>query len=308
MIVGMEQADDAGVYKINDDLAIIQTVDFFTPIVDDPYWFGQIAAANALSDVYAMGGTPKTAMNLVAFPIKDMDISVLRLVIQGGLDKLTEAEVVLIGGHSIEDKELKYGLSVTGFVHPSRVLTKKNLRPGDRLVLTKPLGTGIVSTAIKAGMASAHLTDKVTHLMASLNRDAARIMLNFNVSACTDVTGFGLLGHLAEMVCGSGMSVRVFSERVPVIATALEFASMGLIPAGAYKNREFREPMINFAETVERSRKDVLFDPQTSGGLLISVSGHQTGKLVEALKNAGITDAAQIGEILSELEEKIWVV
>lgn len=308
MIVGMEQADDAGVYKINDDLAIIQTVDFFTPIVDDPYWFGQIAAANALSDVYAMGGTPKTAMNLVAFPIKDMDISVLRLVIQGGLDKLTEAEVVLIGGHSIEDKELKYGLSVTGFVHPSRVLTKKNLRPGDRLVLTKPLGTGIVSTAIKAGMASAHLTDKVTHLMASLNRDAARIMLNFNVSACTDVTGFGLLGHLAEMVCGSGMSVRVFSERVPVIATALEFASMGLIPAGAYKNREFREPMINFAETVARSRKDVLFDPQTSGGLLISVSGHQTGKLVEALKNAGITDAAQIGEILSELEEKIWVV
>jgi len=308
VIVGMEQADDAGVYKINDDLAIIQTVDFFTPIVDDPYWFGQIAAANALSDVYAMGGTPKTAMNLVAFPIKDMDISVLRLVIQGGLDKLTEAEVVLIGGHSIEDKELKYGLSVTGFVHPSRVLTKKNLRPGDRLVLTKPLGTGIVSTAIKAGMASAHLTDKVTHLMASLNRDAARIMLNFNVSACTDVTGFGLLGHLAEMVCGSGMSVRVFSERVPVIATALEFASMGLIPAGAYKNREFREPMINFAETVERSRKDVLFDPQTSGGLLISVSGHQTGKLVEALKNAGITDAAQIGEILSELEEKIWVV
>jgi len=308
VIVGMEQADDAGVYKINDDLAIIQTVDFFTPIVDDPYWFGQIAAANALSDVYAMGGTPKTAMNLVAFPIKDMDISVLRLVIQGGLDKLTEAEVVLIGGHSIEDKELKYGLSVTGFVHPSRVLTKKNLRPGDRLVLTKPLGTGIVSTAIKAGMASAHLTDKVTHLMASLNRDAARIMLNFNVSACTDVTGFGLLGHLAEMVCGSGMSVRVFSERVPVIATALEFASMGLIPAGAYKNREFREPMINFAETVARSRKDVLFDPQTSGGLLISVSGHQTGKLVEALKNAGITDAAQIGEILSELEEKIWVV
>ena len=192
-------------------------------------------------------------------------------------------------------------------MHPARVLTKKNLQAGDRLVLTKPLGTGIVNTAIKARMASAHLTDKVTHLMASLNRDAAKIMSNFNVSACTDITGFGLLGHLAEMVCGSSLSVRVFSERVPVISEALEFASMGLIPAGAYKNREFREPMIAFAETVERSRQDVLFDPQTSGGLLISVSGHQAGELVETLKDAGIADAAQIGEILSGPEEKIWV-
>jgi len=279
VIVGLDRADDAGVYKISDDLALIQTVDFFTPIVDDPYWFGQIAAANALSDVYAMGGTPKTAMNLVAFPAKEMDLSILRQIIQGGLDKLTEAEVVLIGGHSIVDKEIKYGLSVTGFVHPARVLTKKNLRPEDRLVLTKPLGTGIVNTSIKAGMASADLTDKVTRLMAALNRDAARIMSNFNISACTDVTGFGLLGHLAEMVCGSGMSVRIFSERVPVIAEALEFASMGLIPAGAYKNREFQEPMITFAETVERSRQDVLFDPQTSGGLRISVSAHQADKL-----------------------------
>jgi len=308
VLVGLGSADDAGVYKISDDQALIQTVDFFTPIVDDPYWFGQIAAANALSDVYAMGGTPKTAMNLVAFPVKEMDLSVLRQIIQGGLDKLTEAEVILIGGHSIEDKELKYGLSITGFVHPARVLTKKRLRPEDRLVLTKPLGTGIVNTAIKAGMASADLTESVTHLMASLNRDAARIMSNFNVSACTDVTGFGLLGHLAEMVCGSGMSARVFSEQVPVIAEALEFAAMGLIPAGAYKNRAFRGPMIAFAESVKRTWQDVLFDPQTSGGLLISVSGHQAGELVETLKAAGIADAAQIGEILSGPEEKIWVV
>jgi selenide,water dikinase len=308
VIVGLDQADDAGVYKISDDLALIQTVDFFTPIVDDPYWFGQIAAANALSDVYAMGGTPKTAMNLVAFPIKEMELSVLRQIIQGGLDKLDEASVVLVGGHSIEDKEIKYGLSVTGIVHPERVLTKKNLRPGDRLVLTKPLGTGIVTTAIKADMASADLTDKVTNLMASLNRNAAGIMSNFNISACTDVTGFGLLGHLAEMVCGSNMSVRVFSEQVPVIAEALELASLGLIPAGAYKNREFRESMIDFAETVERSRQDILVDPQTSGGLLISVDGHQSGELVATLKDAGIGDAAAIGEILSGPEEKIWVV
>jgi len=308
VIVGLDRADDAGVYKIADDLALIQTVDFFTPIVDDPYGFGQIAAANALSDVYAMGGIPKTAMNLVAFPVKEMDLSVLRQIIQGGLDKLTEANVVLIGGHSIEDKELKYGLSVTGFVHPARVLAKKNLRSGDRLVLTKPLGTGIVNTAIKAGMASAELTDKVTHLMASLNRDAARIMLNFNISACTDVTGFGLLGHLAEMVCGSSASVRVFSEQVPMIAEAVELAAMGLIPAGAYKNREFRDPMTTFADEVKRSLQDVLFDPQTSGGLLISLSRQQAGDLVAALKDAGIGDAAQIGEVLSGPEEKIWVV
>jgi selenide,water dikinase len=307
VIVGLERADDAGVYKISDDLALIQTVDFFTPIVDDPYGFGQIAAANALSDVYAMGGTPKTAMNLVAFPVKEMDLSVLRQILQGGLDKLTEANVVLIGGHSIEDKELKYGLSVTGFVHPIRVLTKKTLRPGDQLVLTKPLGTGIVNTAIKAGMASAELTDKVTQLMASLNRDAARIMLNFNISACTDVTGFGLLGHLAEMVCGSGASIRVFSEQIPMIAEALELASMGLIPAGAYKNREFRDPMTTFADKVKRSLQDVLFDPQTSGGLLISISRQQAGDLVSALKDAGISDAAQIGEVLRGPEEKIWV-
>ena len=308
VLVGLDRADDAGVYRISDDLALIQTVDFFTPVVDDPYWFGQIAAANALSDVYAMGGTPKTAMNLVAFPVKEMDLSVLRQIIQGGLDKLIEANVVLIGGHSIEDKELKYGLSVTGIVHPAQVLTKKNLRPGDRLVLTKPLGTGIINTAIKAGMVSASLTDKVTHLMALLNRDAARIMSNFTIGACTDVTGFGLLGHLAEMVLGSNTSAKIFSEQVPVIAEALEFAAMGLIPAGAYKNREFRESMIEFMAPVPRSRQDVLVDPQTSGGLLISVDAHQGEKLVAALKDAGVAEAAEIGEVLNDPEEKIWVV
>jgi selenide,water dikinase len=308
VIVGLEHADDAGVYKISDDLALIQTVDFFTPIVDDPYAFGQIAAANALSDVYAMGGTPKTAMNLVAFPVKEMELAVLRQIIQGGIDKLAEAEVVLIGGHSIEDKELKYGLSVTGVAHPSRVITKKGMRSGDRLILTKPLGTGIVNTAIKAGMASAELTDKVTRLMAALNREAAGIMLNFDISACTDVTGFGLLGHLAEMVYGSGKGARIFSRQVPVIAEALEFGSMGLIPAGAHKNREFRESMLAFAETVERSLQDVLVDPQTSGGLLIAVSANQATGLIKALKDAGIGDAARIGEVLSGPEEKIWVV
>jgi selenide,water dikinase len=308
VIIGLDRADDAGVYQIADDLALIQTVDFFTPIVDDPYWFGQIAAANALSDVYAMGGTPKTAMNLVAFPAKQMDLEILRQIIQGGIDKLREAEVVLIGGHSVEDKEIKYGLSVTGVIHPARVFVKKNLRTGDHLVLTKSIGTGIVNTAIKSNMASAKLTDRVTRLMAALNRDAAGIMADFNISACTDVTGFGLLGHLAEMVCGSGTSVRVDSGQVPVIAEALEFSSIGIIPAGAHKNREFREEMIAFAETVPRALQDVLFDPQTSGGLLISVSENQADALVAALKNMGISDAAQIGEIIGGPEEQIRVV
>jgi selenide,water dikinase len=308
VLIGLDRADDAGVYRISDDLALIQTVDFFTPIVDDPYWFGQIAVANALSDVYAMGGTPKTAMNLVAFPVKTMELSVLRQIIQGGIDKLNEAGVVLIGGHSIEDKEIKYGLSVTGFIHPGRVLAKKNLRPGDRLVLTKPLGTGIINTAIKAAMVSAHLTEKVTRLMAALNRDAARIMADFDISACTDVTGFGLLGHLAEMVRGSGCSARVVSGQVPVIPEAEEFAAMGLIPAGAYNNREFREQMVTFAETVPRTIQDLLFDPQTSGGLLISVSDAHCTDLVFALKEGGIADAAQIGDVVESQEERISVI
>jgi selenide,water dikinase len=316
VLVGLDRADDAGVYQISEDLALIQTVDFFTPIVDDPYWFGQIAAANALSDVYAMGGEPRTAMNLVAFPLKTMDLSILRRIIQGGIDriiqggidKLTEAGVVLVGGHSIEDKELKYGLSVTGSVHPDRVLTKKNLKAGDRLVLTKTIGTGIVNTAIKAAMASGDLTDNVTRLMATLNMKAAKIMSGFDVHACTDVTGFGLLGHLAEMVCGSGMAVRLDAGRIPVIPEALEFAAMGLIPAGAYKNREFREKMIDFAEAVERNRRDILFDPQTSGGLLICVNEDQAADLVAALKDGGIAEATGIGEVIDRNEEKIWVV
>jgi len=307
VLVGLERADDAGVYKISDDLALIQTVDFFTPIVDDPYWFGQIAAANALSDVYAMGGTPKTAMNLVAFPVKEMDLSVLRQIIQGGIDKLVEADVVLLGGHSIEDKELKYGLSITGFVHPQKVLIKGNLHPGNRLILTKPLGTGIINTAIKAAMASQALTDTVTRLMATLNRQAAEVMASFDVTACTDVTGFGLIGHLAEMVLGSGMSARLFSKNVPVIRDALTFASMGLIPAGAYKNREFREAMTQFSENVDRSLQAVLVDPQTSGGLLISVKASQASQLLSALKDAGISDAAQIGEVFDGPEEKILI-
>jgi selenide,water dikinase len=307
LIVGLDRADDAGVYKVSDDLALIQTVDFFTPIVDDPYWFGQIAAANALSDVYAMGGVPKTAMNLVAFPAKDMDISVLRRIIEGGLDKMREAGVVLVGGHTVEDPELKYGLSVTGYIHPERVLTKKNLKAGDHLILTKRLGTGIIGTAIKGALASEEVTDQVTRAMATLNKDAAEVMQEYPVHACTDITGFGFLGHLAEMVSGSGYGVRIKADKVPVYPEALEYASMGLVPAGAYRNRDFRLSMVDFAPNVERVLQDVLFDPQTSGGLLICVAPERAEDLVKALKAKGVQDAAMVGEVIAKPKERIIV-
>ncbi len=308
VIVGLVQADDAGVYKITDDLAIIQTVDFFTPIVDDPYWFGQIAAANALSDVYAMGGIPKTAMNLVAFPLKQMDIAVLRRIIEGGLDKLREADVVLIGGHSVEDKELKYGLSVTGFIHPEQVITKYNLKPGDRLILTKPLGTGIISTAIKGGLVSEKTIQMVTALMATLNRVAAEVMRNHPVHACTDITGYGLLGHLAEMLLESNLGVRLRAADIPIIPEALEFAAMGMIPGGAYKNKEFRASLVRYSSSVDSHIQDILFDPQTSGGLLIGVAGEAAEKLLDQLKQKGVGPSAIIGEVVTEPVEKILVI
>ena len=307
VLVGLDHADDAGVYKVSEDLAIIQTVDFFTPIVDDPYWFGQIAAANALSDVYAMGGIPKTAMNLVAFPVKDMDMSVLRQIIQGGLDKMKEAGVVLVGGHSVEDKELKYGLSVTGFVRPDRILTKKDLKIGDRLILTKPLGTGIINTAIKGGLASPEIIETVTKLMATLNRDAAEIMEKYPVHACTDITGFGLLGHIAEMVENSSFAIRLTSKNIPIIPETFDYAGMGLVPAGTYNNRAFRECMINFSPSVDRLLQDILFDPQTSGGLLICVDQDSAENLLVDLQKSGIKEAAVIGEVVSEPQGKITV-
>lgn len=303
----MEKADDAGVYKISEELAIIQTVDYFTPIVDDAYSFGQIAAANALSDIYAMGGVPKTAMNLVGFPLKQMEISILRQVIQGGLDKLKEAEVVLLGGHSVEDSEMKYGLSVTGFVHPEKVLTKKNLKSGDLLVLTKPLGTGVINTAIKGGMASEAIIKNVTRMMAELNRAAAEVMKQFSVHACTDITGYGLLGHLAEMVEDSGMALRLESRKIPILPEAMDYAGMGMMPAGAFKNKEFRLHMIEFSSEIDPLIQDILFDPQTSGGLLICVKREQADDLVNKLIEEGVRESKIIGEVISNPAEKIFV-
>ena len=307
LLVGLEQADDAGVYKISDDLALVQTIDFFPPMVDDPYAFGQIAAANALSDIYAMGGIPKTAMNVVAFPAKTMDISILRLIIEGGLNKMREAGVVLVGGHTVEDSELKYGLSVTGFIHPDRILTKRCLLAGDCLVLTKPVGTGIISTAIKAGLAGQAIIDTVTRNMATLNRDAASIMLGFTVHACTDITGFGFLGHLAEMVVYSGCGVRIKAANVPLYPESLEWAALGLIPAGTYNNRSFRGAFVDFDMNVSQKVQDLLFDPQTSGGLLIAVAAREADMLVAALHANGVESAAIVGEVVAEPAERIIV-
>ena len=307
LLVGLDRADDAGVYRVSDDLALVQTIDFFPPMVDDPYSFGQIAAANALSDIYAMGGVPKTAMNIVAFPAKTMDIGVLRTIIEGGLDKMREAGVVLVGGHTVEDSELKYGLSVTGYIHPGRILTKRNLQSGDRLILTKPLGTGIITTAIKAGLADQAVTDRVTKAMTTLNREAALIMDDFPVHACTDITGFGFLGHLAEMVVDSGHGVRIRAAQVPMYPEALEWAAMGLIPAAAYNNRSFRGAFVDFGDDVSQRVQDLLFDPQTSGGLLIAVAAGEADRLVAALKAKGIDCAAIIGEVVAEPVDRIVV-
>lgn len=307
LLIGLERPDDAGVYRITDDIAMIQTVDFFTQVVEDPYQFGMIAAANALSDIYAMGGIPKTALNIVAFPLGTLDLSVLRRVLEGGIEKMREAGVVLMGGHSIQDKELKYGLAVTGFIHPSRVLTKKALVPGDRLILTKPIGTGIITTAMKAEMVSADVSTAVSNSMARLNKGAAEAAGEFPVHACTDITGFGLLGHLAEMVEGSGLGARIDSGAIPVFPETEAFARMGLMPAAAHNNREFRTPMVSFAPSAGRFVPYICFDPQTSGGLLISVPKEKAQPLLEKIREKGDRSAAIVGEVTPGPDEKIIV-
>ena len=307
LIAGMEGAEDAGVYKLTEELAIIQTLDFFTPIVDDPYAFGQVAAANALSDVYAMGGSPLTAMNIACFPQKTMDISILREVLAGGLDKMHEAGVILVGGHTIEDPELKYGLSVTGTIHPAKVIRNTGAVAGDKLILTKQLGTGIISTAIKQGKANEESVNRITKSMATLNRKAAELMQESGVNACTDVTGFGLLGHAAEMIEGTGVGMVIHANAVPVFPEAIKLAGMGMIPGGLHRNREFRENMVAIDEKVPDLLADVLFDPQTSGGLLISVPEEKAADLLEKMHGEGVNEAAIIGEIVAEPEGRISV-
>ncbi len=303
----MERAEDAGVYKLTDELAIIQTIDFFTPIVDEPYAFGQIAAANALSDVYAMGGKPLTAMNIVCFPIKTMDISILKDILAGGLEKTHEAGVILVGGHSVEDQELKYGLSVTGIIHPSKVVFNTGAKAGDRLILTKLLGTGIISTAIKKQMADKETITTVVKSMATLNQKASELMQETGVHACTDITGFGLLGHACEMIAGTDVGMVIRSQTVPFFPAAKALAEKGVIPGGLHRNREFRRNMIEIGHGVADYLADIFFDPQTSGGLLIAVSEPKASLLLEKMHREGITEAAIVGEVTAEPKGKIIV-
>ncbi len=306
LIVGMP--DDAGVYRLRDDLALIQTVDFFTPIVDDPFIFGQVAVANALSDVYAMGGRPLLAMNIICFPINKMDISILQEILLGGMEKIQEAGVLLVGGHSIEDNEIKYGLSVTGIVHPEKVWTKKGLKEGDRLILTKPLGTGIINTAVKGEMADKELEAKSIKAMVTLNKRAAEIMAEAEVHACTDITGFGLLGHLCEMVEENEIGMVVYSSSIPFFPEVKGLVEMGLVPAGLHRNREFRLSMLEISPNVPDWLIDIFFDPQTSGGLLFSLPSGQAEEFLRRLHLGGVEEAAIIGEVTEEPEGRIKIV
>lgn len=306
LIVGIDTADDAGVYKLNEDIALIQTVDFFTPIVDDPYTFGQIAAANSLSDVYAMGGKPLTAMNIVAFPACTLDGKVLLKILEGGQNKIDEAGAVLVGGHTVNDKEPKYGLSVTGTVHPTKVLANRGAKVGDKIILTKGLGTGILSLAAKAEMFSTGVKRSVES-MCMLNKYALDIALKYQINACTDITGFGLLGHLYEMAKASKVDIEINSSQLPLLPEAKEAASIGFVPKGAYDNREYLKDKVVFEEVVEESLKDILCDPQTSGGLLFSVSFEHANALLEELQKHLGDYAACIGTVTCGGKGKINV-
>lgn len=293
LIVGIETSDDAAVYKLTDELAAIQTLDFFTPVVDDPYTFGQIAAANSLSDVYAMGGTPSVALNIVCFPTC-LDINILGEILRGGADKVMECGAVVIGGHSVSDDEPKYGLSVMGLVHPDKVLRNCGTRVGDVVILTKPLGIGILNTAIKANMADKESYDYAVKLMSTLNKYAAEIMMNYEVTACTDITGFGIMGHSYEMAKGSDVTLKLYKEKILYIDKAKEFAEMGLVPAGTYNNKSYLNGKYRL-NNIPQWFEDILFDPQTSGGLLISCEKQTADKMMEELKNLELQSSI-IGE------------
>jgi selenide, water dikinase len=305
VIVGTETSDDAGVFRLRPDLAIVNTVDFFTPIVDDPYTFGLIAAANSLSDVYAMGGEPKTALNIVCFPKGKMDLSVLGEVLKGGADKAREAGVAIVGGHSIIDPEIKYGMAVTGVIHPDKILRNVGVQEGDALVLTKPLGTGVITTALKKGKASKASVQEAVSVMAELNQTASTIMRGYPVHACSDVTGFGLLGHALEMASGSSVTLILESARLPLLRRARHLAEKGYLTGGCKRNREYLQDKITVDKSIREGLVEMAFDPQTSGGLLIAVPQKAAAKLVGELESAGIKHAAAIGYATSL--QKAWV-
>jgi len=305
VLVGFDHADDAGVYQIAPDQALVQTVDFFTPVVDDPYIFGQIAATNALSDVYAMGGRPLTSLAVVCFPEK-ADLEILERILAGGLSKMVEAGCTVIGGHSIRDEETKFGYAVTGMIDPRKILANKGAKPGDSLVLTKALGTGVISTAIKKGVAERAWVDAAIQSMTTLNKRAAELISDgeFGVHAMTDVTGFGLIGHARELAFASDVALRLYVSKIPLIEGAIQCVHNGHIPGGLRNNRDFAECQVQYDEGISEDLKALLFDPQTAGGLLVSAT--DGSRLSEALNTAGIL-AAQVGAVLPNLKARIQI-
>jgi selenide,water dikinase len=295
MIVGTETSDDAGVFRLRPDLAIVNTVDFFTPIVDDPYLFGQIAAANSLSDIYAMGGEPKTTLNIVCFPKGKIDIEILGEILKGGADKVRESGAVVIGGHSIIDDEIKYGMAVTGVIHPDRIYRNVGVQEGDALILTKALGTGIITTALKKGKASKESVDEAVQSMTKLNATASMVMRKFPVHACSDITGYGILGHALEMASGSGVTLIIESAKMPLMRGAPRLAEQGYITGGCKRNRDYLQDKITIDASIREGLVEVALDPQTSGGLLIAVAKRHAGKLIEELVAAGIKEATEVG-------------
>jgi selenide,water dikinase len=304
LIVGLDGFDDAGVFRLNNELALVQTLDFFTPIVDDPFTFGQIAVANALSDVYAMGGKPLTALNIVCFPHKKLNMSVLTDILRGGLDKLKEAGVALVGGHSVQDPELKYGLSVTGVIHPDKVLTNTGARAGDRLVLTKALGTGIVTTAVKEDAAADAVVAEAITSMSALNREAARSAIDHSAHAMTDVTGFGLIGHAVEMLNKTGLGLALDAAALPLFPGLPELCKAGMQPGGLNKNRTYRENRVDIDSAVPPHVVDAVWDPQTSGGLLIAMSPGDAADYIKS-SSTRVPGAVDIGVFVTDKDEKI---
>ena len=299
LLVGLGTADDAGVFRLTGEIALIQTLDFFTPIVNDPYLFGRIAAVNALSDVYAMGGRPLTAMNICCFPVKDLPVETFREILRGGMDAVHEAGAVLAGGHSVEDSELKYGLSVTGVVHPDKVVTNAGLKAGQALVLTKPLGTGIIATALKAGLASPRAVEQAVAVMTALNAPAAEVMAACAVSGATDITGFGLLGHALELAQASGVGIVFQAEAVPIIPEASDMAAMGLVPLGSHANKEFCAHMVRTQGPAQEILMDLMADAQTSGGMLMGLDPERVDEALALLAQRGVRGSV-IGRAVKE--------
>lgn len=304
--MGFNNADDAGVFQLSDDLALVQTVDFFPPIVDDPYRFGQIAAANALSDIYAMGGRPITALNIVGFPSGNMPSSVLTEMLQGGSNKVEEAGAVVVGGHSIQDKEIKYGLAVTGVVDPRRIITNAGARPGDSLYLTKPLGTGLISTGIKRNAVDENLAVLAMRQMTQLNANASAVMVKCGATSATDITGYGLLGHTFEVASASNVTIRLISDQLPLMPEATRLAEAGMIPGGANANRDFLQGRIRIASSTDSNIEHIMFDPQTSGGLLISIPRDRVQKFEQECKDKEIF-VQKIGEVETQIDISVIV-